>query len=47
MREEEYESPFSDDMSNWFRSSEGETNGITWMSLAIFTAVLAIFVIPQ
>lgn len=43
----DYESPFMEDQSDWFRLPNRRNSSNNWAMLTIFTLVLAIFVLPS
>lgn len=43
----DYESPFMEDESDWFRLPNRRNSSNNWAMLTIFTLVLAIFVLPS
>lgn len=43
----EYESPFMEDESDWFRLPNRRNSSNNWAILTVFTLVLAIFVLPS
>lgn len=43
----DYESPFTEDESDWFRLPNRRNSSNNWTMLAVFTLVLAVFVLPS
>lgn len=43
----DYESPFMEDESDWFRLPNRRNSSNNWAMLTVFTLVLAVFVLPS